>query len=38
MDKNTIVIGVDHGWANMKTAGSVFTSGIKEITTTPALY
>lgn len=38
MDKNTIVIGIDHGWANMKTASYLFTSGVKEITTEPALY
>ncbi|MCI8563954.1 MAG: plasmid segregation actin-type ATPase ParM, partial [Lachnospiraceae bacterium] len=33
MDKNTIVIGIDHGWANMKTVSHLFTSGVKEITT-----
>lgn len=38
MDKNTIVIGIDHGWSQMKTAGSVFTSGVREITTEPALF
>lgn len=38
MDKNTIVIGIDHGWANMKTVNHLFTSGVKEITTEPALY
>lgn len=38
MDRNTIVIGIDHGWANMKTASHLFTSGVKEITTEPALY
>ena len=38
MDKNTIVIGIDHGWANMKTTSHLFTSGVKEITTEPALY
>lgn len=32
------VIGIDHGWSMMKTASSVFVTGIKEITTTPALY
>ena len=35
MDKSTIVIGIDHGWANMKTVSHLFTSGI---TTEPALY
>lgn len=38
MDKSTIVIGIDHGWANMKTVSHLFTSGVKEITTEPALY
>lgn len=39
MENNQIiVIGVDHGWANMKTVSSVFTSGVKEISTEPAFY
>ena len=38
LDKNTIVLGIDHGWANMKTFNEVFTSGVKEITTAPAMY
>ena len=39
MDKNTIVIGIDHGWSQMKTANAdVFTSGVREITTEPALF
>lgn len=39
LDKNTIVIGVDHGWSQMKTVNAeVFTTGVKEITTEPALY
>lgn len=38
MDKNTIVLGIDHGWANMKTFHEVFTSGVKEISTAPAMY
>ena len=37
MDKIEI-IGIDHGWANMKTVSQVFTAGVKEITTEPALY
>ena len=32
------VIGIDHGWSMMKTASQVFVTGVKEITTTPALY
>ena len=31
------VIAIDHGWSLMKTPSSVFVSGIKEITTEPAL-
>lgn len=38
MDKNTVVIAIDHGWSNMKTVHETFTSGIREITTEPALY
>lgn len=38
MDRNTIAIGIDHGWANMKTVHTVFASGVKEITTEPALF
>ena len=37
-DNHIEVIGVDHGWANCKTVGSVFVSGVKEISTEPALY
>ena len=37
-DNNIEVIGVDHGWANIKTVSQVFTSGVKEISTEPALY
>ncbi len=36
MEKQIEVIGVDHGWSNMKTVSQVFTTGIKEITTEPA--
>ena len=32
------VIGIDHGWSMMKTVSQVFVTGIKEITTTPALF
>lgn len=39
VENNSIeVIGIDHGWANMKTSNEIFVSGIKEITTEPALY
>lgn len=36
MDNHIEVIGIDHGWSNMKTVNYVFTSGVKEITTEPA--
>ena len=32
------VIGIDHGWSMMKTVTQVFVTGVKEITTTPALF
>lgn len=39
MEKNTIAIGIDHGWSQMKVVNAdVFTTGVKEITTTPALF
>jgi len=39
MENNHIeVIGIDHGWANIKTISQVFTAAVKEITTEPALY
>ena len=39
IDKNTVAIGIDHGWSQMKTTNTeVFTTGVKEITTQPALF
>lgn len=38
MNHKLEVIGIDHGWSMMKTASQVFVTGIKEITTTPALF
>ena len=38
INQNTVVVAIDHGWANMKTEHDVFTSGVSEITTEPALY
>ena len=32
------IIGIDHGWSMMKTISQVFVTGVKEITTTPALF
>nr|WP_308545424.1 ParM/StbA family protein [uncultured Lachnoclostridium sp.] len=37
-EKRIEIIGIDHGWSNMKTVSSIFTSGVKEITTEPALF
>ena len=31
-------MGIDHGWSMMKTISQVFVTGVKEITTTPALF
>ncbi len=38
MDKHIEVIGIDHGWSNMKTVSQVFTTGVKEISTEPAFF
>jgi len=38
LDKRIEIIGIDHGWSNMKTAAQVFTTGVKEITTEPAFF
>ncbi len=38
MEKHIEVIGIDHGWSNMKTVTQIFTTGVKEITTEPAFY
>lgn len=38
MDNHIEVIGIDHGWSNMKTVSNVFTSGVKQITTEPAFF
>ena len=38
MDNKIEVIGIDHGWSMMKSVSEVFVTGIKEITSVPALY
>ena len=38
MNNKLEVIGIDHGWSMMKTIFRVFVTGVKEITTTPALF
>ena len=38
MEKHIEVIGIDHGWSNMKTVSQIFTTGVKEITTEPAFF
>lgn len=38
MDNKIEVIGIDHGWSMMKSVSEVFVTGIKEITSIPALY
>ena len=38
MNNKLEVIGIDHGWSMMKTVTQVFVTGVKEITTTPALF
>lgn len=38
-NRNIEVIGIDHGWSQMKTSNApVFSSGIREILTEPAFY
>jgi len=37
-NSNIEVIGIDHGWANIKTISQIFTSAVDEITTEPALF
>ena len=39
MEDNVEVIGIDHGWSQMKTCNApVFSSGVREILTEPAFY
>lgn len=38
MDKHIEVIGIDHGWSNMKSVSQVFTTAVDEITTEPAFF
>ena len=39
MDYNNVeIIGIDHGWSMMKTVSYVFTAGVGEIKTEPAIY
>lgn len=38
MDRQIEVIGIDHGWSNMKTVSQVFTTGVNKITTEPAFF
>ena len=35
---NTVIIGVDHGWSQMKTAETVFSSGVEEILSELAFF
>ena len=32
------IIGIDHGWSNMKSVSEIFTTAVKEITTEPGFY
>ena len=38
MSNKLEVIGIDYGWSMMKTISQVFVTGVKEITTNPALF
>ena len=35
---NIEVIGVDHGWSQMKTVHTIFSAGIEEILSEPAFF
>ena len=36
-NQNVEIIGIDHGWSKIKTANSIVTTGVKRMTTRPAL-
>jgi plasmid segregation protein ParM len=38
MNNKLEVIAIDHGWSMIKTVNEVFVTGVKEITSIPALY
>ena len=38
MGKNIEVIGIDHGWSQMKTASTCFNTSIKELANAPAFH
>ena len=38
MNNKIEVIDIDHGWSNIKTSSQIFVTGVKEITTEPALF
>ena len=38
MNNKIEVIGIDHGWSNIKTSSQIFVTGVKKITTEPALF
>ncbi len=38
LEQSIEVIGIDHGWSMMKTANTIFTTGVAEIRTEPAIF
>ena len=38
MEDKLEVIGLDHGWSSCKTAHTTYASGVREITTEPAMF
>ena len=36
MNNNIEVIGIDHGWSQMKTSNTCFNTSIKELANAPA--
>ena len=38
MNNNIKVIGIDHGWSQMKTSNICFNTSIKELANAPAFH
>ena len=38
MNNNIEVIGIDHGWSQMKTSNTCFNTSIKELANAPAFH
>lgn len=38
MNNNMEVIGIDHGWSQMKTSNTCFNTSVKELANAPAFH